>query len=487
MSIKQLSSRFLFYAWAFMLPFSVNAEPTKPPKISVEKKQVIAHWTADRRQQAIPRDLLLDAKGNAFLKGNNGKHTPYGLTKADIELNRKSGSDSKDSTDPVILINSMFPADGDIIGASSTFRADITDDSGVRSANVIISYPSPSTQTQSIAATRVGNTWSVTLEGFTDGDWSWRMQAKDASSGKGNTTTSGFLNFSVETNVETVIPDPGESGEIVTNARWTKDDSIQHAAGRIYFEMPNNRRMHRWSGYVCSGTVVSDDKVGRSIIITAAHCVYDDVNKAVARNVLFIPNQALTTGSGTDSDCDNDPIGCWVTSLGIVDDDWSTRTFPDNIPWDYAFYVVEDSGSHRGLDIELQALDDAVDELELFFGQVHPGAEIPFTHALGYSYSDDPYFMYCAEDLSDELSDNWWLAHCELSGGASGGPWIQPMTVETDKGPIISVNSWGYTTEPGMAGPLLFGTSAECIFDRAKSTEIPTSSSDGDAGVTVGC
>ncbi len=67
----------------------------------------------------------------------------------------------------------------------------------------------------------------------------------------------------------------------------------------------------RWNGYVCSGTVVQDGTEGISIILTAAHCVYDDVNKAFAQNVLFIPNQDETTGAGTDQDCSNDPLGCW--------------------------------------------------------------------------------------------------------------------------------------------------------------------------------
>ncbi|MEK9719850.1 MAG: hypothetical protein VW257_02110 [Quisquiliibacterium sp.] len=40
--------------------------------------------------------------------------------------------------------------------------------------------------------------------------------------------------------------------------------------------------------------------------------------------------------------------------------------------------------------------------------------------------------------------------------------------MKAGNGPIISVNSWGYTTSPGMAGPKLSGTSASCLFDRAK-------------------
>ncbi|HIG40742.1 MAG: hypothetical protein ABGY96_23100 [bacterium] len=39
----------------------------------------------------------------------------------------------------------------------------------------------------------------------------------------------------------------------------------------------------------------------------------------------------------------------------------------------------------------------------------------------------DPNFMYCAEDMTTVETANWWLPSCELSGGSSGGPSVQPM------------------------------------------------------------
>ena len=83
---------------------------------------------------------------------------------------------------------------------------------------------------------------------------------------------------------------------------------------------------------------------------------------------------------------------------------------------------------------------------------------------------------------------NWWLPSCGLSGGSSGGPWVQPMDTSTGRGPIISVNSWGYTNSPGMAGPKLVGTSAECVYNEAKGTDfLAGSTTDGDAGIKVSC
>ena len=101
--------------------------------------------------------------------------------------------------------------------------------------------------------------------------------------------------------------------------------------------------------------------------------------------------------------------------------------------------------------------------------------------------SDDPKLMYCAEGLSTQGSVNWWLGSCGLTGGSSGGPWIQPLDPATGSGPIISVNSWGYTGSPGMAGPKLAGTSAGCVFSSAATASPSIPGTDGDAGAKVAC
>jgi hypothetical protein len=48
-------------------------------------------------------------------------------------------------------------------------------------------------------------------------------------------------------------------------------------------------------------------------------------------------------------------------------------------------------------------------------------------------------------------------------------------------GTIVSVNSYGYGTQPGMGGPKLNGTSASCLFAAAKTAALSSS------GTTSGC
>ena len=136
-------------------------------------------------------------------------------------------------------------------------------------------------------------------------------------------------------------------------------------------------------------------------------------------------------------------------------------------------------------------LDSAVTSIPIRFSEPNfdvSNSSSDYTTALGYSYDEDPKFMYCAEDLQQLDQANWWLGSCGLSGGSSGGPWMQPFSNGT--GSLISVNSWGYTNQPGMAGPKLSGTSASCVFSLAKSTtfaSVPTTDGAEGAKFTGNC
>jgi hypothetical protein len=472
-----------------VLPLTATVADAAP---SAKSQQVIDHWTPARMKQAIPRQLVIASNGLGYIKRPDGSLQPHGhnrlveVARASKQPQAKPGTGGGDGDGP--SISPIEPADGAVIAASQRFAADISDLSGVRSASLVITFPDGNNQSFAMVNSS-GDTWENTLSGFTTSNgWSWHVEATDASKGKGNETVSDPLFFDVDASAE---PPPAGGGDVVTNSDWPDENGlVQASVGRIYFEMPTNRNLRRWAGYVCSGTVAIDDNTpGRSVIITAAHCAYDDANKAFARNVLFIPNQDGTDGTGTDTNCNNDPMGCWIPDFAVVDTDWTTSTFPDNIPWDYAYYVVPDSGAHSGSGAG-GSLESAVDGLAISFdppvyddgGTSKDDAD--YTHGIGYSYADDPNLMYCAENMTTEGAYNWWLPSCGLSGGSSGGPWIQPLT--NGVGPVISVNSWGYTGAPGMAGPFLHVTSAACLFANAKDTTFgEVSDADGRQGIVV--
>ena len=228
--------------------------------------------------------------------------------------------------------------------------------------------------------------------------------------------------------------------------------------------------------WICSGTVVTDNDSDNSIVLTAAHCVYDDLWKEFAAEAIFIPNQDGTLGTGTDFDCGNDPDNCWIISHAVVDANWANQVWPDNIPWDYGYYVVSDSGSHTSSTNHPWVGDAGDNPLDLngtsALGQQFTAPTVgEKSHALGYPGNYDPDFRYCAQDMGTTNGpNNYWMSSCTLSGGSSGGPWVQPMDEGTGDGPIISVNSFGYQGQPGMGGPRLHDNSACELFDVAQGS-----------------
>ena len=436
--------------------------------------EVAEHWTPQRLAAAEPRDLLIDERGLGYERRANGRLEPHGhrvpaTSSAPVPRARPSGGDTVGPT-----VTDLSPAAGAIIGAAHTLSASVSDPSVVSSVSFVLT--GPDRQTATYAATGSGSVWTAPVGNLALGKWSWTVRAVD---GRGNVRTTSKVGFSVSAT-------PPSDSPITANAAWSGGD-VQRAAGRIYFEMPD--ASGESVGYVCSGTVVTDPSENdRSVILTAAHCVYDDVAKVFAKNVMFIPNQAAS-GTRTDVDCSNDRFGCWVPSHGVVDRNWTAHVFPDNIPWDYAYYVVPTDGAHTQgtTTTTTDSLEQEVGALDVQYTAPRfslANSPLDRTTALGYSYSNDPYFMYCAEDMKTNGTANWWLPNCGLSGGSSGGPWVQPFDTETGSGLVISVNSWGYTSGPGMAGPKLSGTSAETLFTDSLSDSL-SDSAISDVGVIL--
>lgn len=233
-------------------------------------------------------------------------------------------------------------------------------------------------------------------------------------------------------------------------------DPMLLSSGRLYFSMGTK-------DYICSASVIDDGGTsdGFSTLITAAHCIEDETSTlSYAFNVLFIPNQQGTTGTGSDRNCANDPIGCWVANSAYIHSGWTSSSWSSNVRYDYGFIRISNSGAHAaGFTTADPALEIAVTPLAVKWDFTISG---PVVSAYGYPKSSDPKLMYCSQTVSEINSKiNWWLSSCGLTGGASGGPWMSA-------GQLISVNSWGYQGKPGMAGPKLNSTT-KSVFDASKS------------------
>lgn len=292
------------------------------------------------------------------------------------------------------------------------------------------------------------------------------------------------------------------NGNIVTNSanrngnsykgegEYTNGGQIVGATGRIYFSSYG-------VDYACTGTVIRDNKSGRSLVLTAAHCVFDDIDFNWGSNVIFIPNRDSVdlestdmTGDDIHRHCGLDVCGCWTLSGGVVHDMWADTPWPDRLMYDYGFYIVDDVGDHQGTSCGSDALDEAIDELDFKVG-VDIGADN--IHAFGYSLEHNPDFRECADDTSynqptDSL-DTYWLPGCGLTGGASGGPWMGNFDSSSGKGNVVSVNSWSYSDVPGMGGPIIDASAARCLVNAAREIDFESLMDlpDGDEGVFVNC
>jgi hypothetical protein len=334
--------------------------------------------------------------------------------------------------------------------------------------------------------------YQISIDGFRKHKgtkWTYQMLVQDAS-GKKSTTGAitvivngiGDDNDNFVDDAEMTPPAPAQEmrQQLVTDKNWPYGGNIQFATGKILFEFRGQ------GDFVCSGTLVMDGNNGlspnksngRSIIQTAAHCVYNDVLKEFATKAMFIPDQVSTKGEVSNTDCNDDKLGCWKLSFGVVASGWAEATFPDNVAYDYAYYVVHDNpathsgGYLRGL---TGILDHDIDAVKLDFDY----RSQDFTFALGYSSEHDPNFRYCSMDQSTIYGVSWyenlWLDRCGLGGGASGGGWIYGMD-DNGVGTLYSVNSWGFDDKTGMAGPSLntrHGSHAECLFQKALTADDP--------------
>lgn len=307
------------------------------------------------------------------------------------------------------------------------------------------------------------------LGGFlnTAGTWKWYTTMTQVSSGIKQTSTIRTFNVKstkIETRkgVETFT-----SESMTTEAPWTKDGKVRGAVGRLYFEFPDGK-------YECSGTTVYDNKSGRSLILTAAHCIYDDITGAFATNVLFIPEDNVQKGNAAaDYNCNDDPCGCWSPTGGVVHEEWKNIEFPKNLAYDVGFYVVDNVGKHSGPECQgTEALDEAIEELHMDV----TGSNIrQILYGFGFSEDSDPPLRYCVDmaetrKVADE--ELLFMPNCALMDGTSGGPWIRSMDESTGDGAVVGVNSWSYVSSGGMGGPILEESPTRCLANMARSVDM---------------
>jgi hypothetical protein len=232
---------------------------------------------------------------------------------------------------------------------------------------------------------------------------------------------------------------PGGTGG-TAGASWTGGGLVLQASGKVYFQMGGG-------AYVCSGAVANDGRAGYSLVLTAAHCAYDEVARKFATNWLFIPN---FDGSPTFT-CAQTIHGCWTAQALVVHQGYaSAGGFNTQATLhDFAFAVVGPGGKSGG------QLDATVGSFPITFSSFADGTQM---YAFGYpaagKYKGKD-LTYCAGPVfSDPYNDGLTYGMtCNMTGGSSGGPWLSGFSTSTGSGTLSSLNSYGYSGVRAMHGP----------------------------------
>lgn len=258
-------------------------------------------------------------------------------------------------------------------------------------------------------------------------------------------------------------PAPESTGVPVTSgASWTAGGEVLRRTGKVYFRMGGG-------GYVCSGAVLEDgsNPNGFSLVLTAAHCAYDETNEAFATDWLFIPDFDSAPYLQSSGCSGATTLGCWTADRLVVHMGFAAAGgFNDQATQhDFAVAVVGKGGKGS----------TELDELVGSYGLRTGGATTDRLSAFGYpaagKYKGND-LTFCSGTLTKDpyngltgSGDPWGMA-CKMTGGSSGGPWIltnpeaavdaRSTTLEADGsgGEIGSLNSYGYTGVSTMFGPV---------------------------------
>ncbi|MDP8905884.1 MAG: trypsin-like peptidase domain-containing protein [Chloroflexota bacterium] len=230
----------------------------------------------------------------------------------------------------------------------------------------------------------------------------------------------------------------------VTGAGWgNKGGTVRTAVGKVFFKLSGTL-------YTCSGSVANDSRSTYSLVLTAAHCAFDETGDVFATDWLFIPDyEASPTRT-----CNNTKYGCWTASALVIHKGYKDATGFNSqaTVHDFAFAVVGGGGKSG----ESKQLDTTVGSFPITFNQFAEGTRM---YAFGYpaagKYKGNK-LIYCAGPIFyDSWNDNqtYGLA-CDMTGGSSGGPWFTNFNESTGSGTLSSLNSYGYSSLKGyMFGP----------------------------------
>jgi len=219
---------------------------------------------------------------------------------------------------------------------------------------------------------------------------------------------------------------------------WTGGGKVAATSGRVYLTMGSDQ-------YYCSAGVVNSKN--RDVVVTAGHCLKDG-RGAWASKWTFVPG--YHDGKA--------PYGGFTARRMFVAKGWSSSADDSD---DVGMVAMNTShGRH---------IVDVTGGQGIAFGKARPKS----AWAFGYP-SDPPYdgerLVSCHGGLSRDSDTGDHGMRCDMTEGASGGPWLSSFHRSTGAGTLMSVTSFKYSDQDdALYGPY-FGDQAAAIYKKAGST-----------------
>jgi hypothetical protein len=222
---------------------------------------------------------------------------------------------------------------------------------------------------------------------------------------------------------------------------WTGGGAVTKTVGRVFFTFQGRRAS-------CSGDAVTSGN--KSVVLTAGHCV--KLEGAFHTDWVFVPGY----NNG------NAPFGTWAARQTMSTPQWVAS---EDINFDVGAAVVNPLNGQR--------LTDVVGSQGVAFNQARGQRMYAFGYPAAAPY-DGTKLIYCSGTvINDFLASSDIGMTCNMTGGASGGPWFLNFNEGTATGVQNSINSFRYiiggVLDLGfMFGPY-FGADAQNLYNAASA------------------
>ena len=220
-----------------------------------------------------------------------------------------------------------------------------------------------------------------------------------------------------------------------TGGEWKGGGEVASTSGRVFLTMGGDE-------YFCSASTVNSGN--RDVVVTAGHCLKDGKG-AWASKWTFVPG--YRDGKR--------PYGGFTARRMFVAKGWSSSA---NDSDDVGMAALNTArGKH---------VVDAVGGQGIAFGRARPSS----AYAFGYP-ADPPYhggaLVYCSGKLRRDSDTKDQGMRCDMTEGASGGPWLSGFHRSAGTGTLMSVTSFKYSDEPSMMYGPYFGAQAHAVYKKA--------------------